>query len=181
MDNFSQSDAAVTYFVAGYIGRCIVKRRKCSACKEILIMSDESPSLQDCLPEEYKSLFEMANRRGLSAPSEYCFTITNLATQYYSTIAADEEKLHQLYALPNQRSAFVTAVTVAVAALPAMHCLSEVKCFADHLNFDLILQTAFNCFSKNLLKRFNSRPAVNAPTAKVLRKVRKLTSKASAK
>ena len=37
VSEISGDDAAVTYCVAGYIGRCIYQRRKCTACKDLLI------------------------------------------------------------------------------------------------------------------------------------------------
>ena len=84
----------------------------------------------------------MANRGGLSTPSELCFSITALAAQYYTVIAANEPKLHKLYAQPNQRSTFVKAASVAVSSSDSLKCLMNVKCSSGHDNFNLILQTA---------------------------------------
>jgi len=179
LDDVSQSDAAVAYFVAGYIGRSVVRRRKCGSCKAILIESTDAPPLDDCVPEEHRSVFEMANRGGLSTPSEICFTITALTAQYYTVITRDEAKLHKLLTQPNQRKVFVKATSVAISSSASLQCLLNVKCASNHQNFELIVQTAFNCFAKNQLKRLNSRPMAEEPPAKVLRKVRKLTSKAA--
>ena len=131
------------------------------------------------MPDESKSLFEIANRGGLSTPSEFCFTVTVLSAQYYTAIAADELKLQKLLAQPNQRSVFVLATSVTVSASASLRCLLDIKCSSNHENFKLLVQTAFNCFVKNKLKRLNSRPVADEPPAKVLRKVRKLTSKTS--
>ena len=38
-------------------------------------------------PDEHKDIFEMASRGGLSAPSDYCFALTTLATRYYTAMA----------------------------------------------------------------------------------------------
>ena len=100
LDDVAQSDSAVAYFVAGYIGRSIARRRKCSACKEDLVASNDGPPLQDCVPDEHKSVFEMADRGGLSSPSAFCFTVTAIAAHYYTAIAADTMKLQRLLAQP---------------------------------------------------------------------------------
>ena len=34
MDDFSESDACVTYYVTGYIGRSISRHSKCASCKK---------------------------------------------------------------------------------------------------------------------------------------------------
>ena len=43
------NDAAVTYYVVGYIERCISRRRKCTACKDLLIDLESIPSLGNVL------------------------------------------------------------------------------------------------------------------------------------
>ena len=177
LDDISQSNSAVAYFVAGYIGRSTARRRKCTACKEILVMSNDTPPLIDSVPDEDKSLFEIVNRGGLSTSFEFSFTVTVLSAQYYTAIAADELKLQKLLAKPNQHSVFVHATSVAVFAPASLRCLLDIKCSSNHENSKLLVQTAFNCFVKNILKRLNSRPMADEPPAKVLRKVRKLTSK----
>ena len=48
VSEISGDDAAVTYYVAGYMGRCISQRRKCiTACKDLLINQENIPSLGD--------------------------------------------------------------------------------------------------------------------------------------
>ena len=46
--------------------------------------------------------------------------------------------------------------------------------------FSLIVQSAFNCFAKNHLKRLNAKPMLEKAPKKNFRKLRKLISKASA-
>ena len=52
----------------------------------------------------------------------------------------------------------------------------EVKCSNGHYNFNLLVQSTFNCFAKNYLKQLNSRPTANDPSPKILRKVKKFSS-----
>ena len=40
VDEVNDGDAAVMYYVAGYIGRCIPRRRKRSSCKDQLVETE---------------------------------------------------------------------------------------------------------------------------------------------
>ena len=129
------------------------------------------------MPPEYKALFELADRGGLSAPSEYCFAITAFAVQCYITIAMDDSIMHRLLMCSNQRNAFVNAVTKSVQSSEILHSLFHIQCSAKHTNFQLILQSVFNCCAKNQLKRINSRPNHSGPPCKAMRCIKKLTGK----
>ena len=178
LDEMPQGDADISYFVGGYIARSIVRRRKCSFYKGLLISKREAEDIKNCVAEEHKRLFEMADRGGLAEPTEYCYGVTALAVHYYSAIAANDAMLQKLLTFKNQRSVFVAAITHCTLSSQVLRKLTNVKCSAKHSNFDYIVQSSFNCFAKNLLKRLNSRPSLEEPEKKT-RKMRKLTSKAS--
>ena len=89
-DDLSENDANVAFFVSGYIGRSITRRRKCASCKELLIKSNEVPPIPASEIPEHTKLLEMADRGGLSVPTEYCFAVTTLAVQYYTAIIAND-------------------------------------------------------------------------------------------
>ena len=85
VSEISGDDAAVMmYYVAGYIGRCI-SRRKCTACKDLLIDPEIIPTLGDV-----SGVKAMANRGGLSALKQYCFAICALGVQTYSQLSSNE-------------------------------------------------------------------------------------------
>ena len=90
LDDLSEVDTNVIYFVSGYIGRSICSRRRCSACKNLLIANEEVPQLNKSVPEEHAQLFKMADRGGLGAPTEFCFATTCIAVQHYTAIMVDE-------------------------------------------------------------------------------------------
>ena len=77
------SESVVIYFVSGYIARTIAQRRKCSSCKNLVIDSSDAPDIQSTIPDEHRELFEMANRGGLSSPSEYTFAVATLGAKFY--------------------------------------------------------------------------------------------------
>ena len=61
-DDVPLSESVVIYFVSGYIARTIIRRRKCSSCKNLLIYFSDTPDIQSAIPDEHTELFEMANR-----------------------------------------------------------------------------------------------------------------------
>ena len=83
LDELSQPDANVTYFIAGYIGRSIAKANRCPSCKSLLI-SDADREME--MDFDIKHVFEMANRGGLSSPSEFCYAATAFAVHHYNHI-----------------------------------------------------------------------------------------------
>ena len=152
------------------------RRRSCLACKNLLVKSHDAPHVQDCVPEEHKKLFEMADRGGLSVPTEICFGTTALAVQCYTVLAADETIKARLFKMSNQRSAFVRAILQVAEQSSLFNNIASVKCSAGHCNFTWIVESAFNCFAKNELKRINEK-ILAEPPAKMSRAVRKLTGK----
>ena len=167
------------YYVSGYIGRSISRRRKFLSCKELLIQFHEINPQDVEMSPEYKALFELADRGGLSAPSEYCFAITAFAVQYYITIAMNDSIMHRLLMCSNQRNTFVNAVTKRVQSSEILQSLFHIQCSAKHTKFKLIFQSVFNCCAKNQLKRINSRPNLPDPPSKAMRCIKKLTGKSS--
>ena len=108
------------------------------------------------------------------APSELCFATTAVAVQSYSAISSNEDMKKLLMLAYNLRSLFVASLSQLVQSRPLYAPLFSKKCGKNHNNFALIVQCAFNCFSRNELKRINSRK--NEPSAKMSRTARKLTS-----
>ena len=78
------------------------RSRSCSSCKQLLVASKDTLQIQDCVPGEHQKLYDIANRGGLSMPTEICFTVTSLAVQCYNTIEADESVRKRLLAMNNQ-------------------------------------------------------------------------------
>ena len=52
--------------------------------------------IADFVAQEDKKLFDIADRGGLSKPSEFCYVVTSLAVVYFSTVASDELPLKRL-------------------------------------------------------------------------------------
>ena len=110
IDEFNDDDAAVTYYVAGYIGRCISRRRKCSSFKDQLVETAHIPTLSD-VSEAKNVLLALADRSCLSAPKQNCFAICALEVQVYNQIRQDDNIRQQFLCLNNQRATFIDILT----------------------------------------------------------------------
>ena len=113
VNEISGDDAAVTYYVAGYIGRYISRRRNCIGCKDLLIDRENIPSLGD-VSEVKDFLLAMVDRGGLSSPKQYCFAICALGVQIYSKLRSNDSIQKEFLCLNNQRAAFVSVRTEVV-------------------------------------------------------------------
>ena len=175
LSELCHSDANVVFFVSGYIGRSIACQQHCASCKTLLVASDDAPNLQQCIPESSRNLFKMADRGGLSSPTEMCFAVTALAVQYYNAILSDQNILTKLLLEKNQCATFVQAVCIVTSAVNLSSILSH-QCSVGHVNFQLILKRVFNCFAKIELKHLN---VLKSDTFKVVTKckIQKLNAK----
>ena len=135
VDELSDADCNITHFVSGYIGRNVSRRRRCIPCKHLLIQDHDAPQVQDCVPEEHKKIFEMANRGGLSVPTEVCFAVTALAVQCYTVMERDQSIKARLFKTNNQRSVFVCAVATLAEQSGFYADIASVKCSVGHNNF----------------------------------------------
>ena len=52
LDELSCIDANIIFFVSGYVGRSVLRSRKCSFCKEMLVKGHDPTPIYDFLPEE---------------------------------------------------------------------------------------------------------------------------------
>ena len=52
-DDITKSDAAMWYFVSGYIARSVARHRRCSCCKDVPIEYNKIPVI--AIPEQYKN------------------------------------------------------------------------------------------------------------------------------
>ena len=137
----------------------------------------DAPDMNSCIPDENKDIFEMAICDGLSA-LEYCFAFTTLATKYYTATASNGSTIMlQFMKQGNQQQLFVKAVCEVIRASDMLQCLLTANCANQHFDCEAILKGVFNFFVKNELKRLNTHPVEGELALKVMRTVRKLTSK----
>lgn len=174
LDELSYSDANISYFVGGYIGRSISRQNRCVHCKEILVGDNVVNSEDDFsdMSQEFRLLFELADRGGLSAPTEFCFTATSFSVVHYNFLISDDLRRKTFLTSVNPRKLFVNAL---LEKSHATSCLTSPTCQSGHACFHKILELSFNCFAKNELKRLNTVRQASEP-ASASRKIRKLNS-----
>ena len=147
INKVSVDHAAVTYCVAGYIGRCISRKRKYDSCRSSLIETEHLPCLGDASDVENASQ-ALADRGGLSAPKQYCLALCTLGVQMDSKISGNDRDLQQFFYLKNQRAAFVAILTEIVKEDVDHKFMLKQICAEGHYNINLITQSFFNCFAK---------------------------------
>ena len=119
----------------------------------------------------------MADRGGLSVPTEYCFAVCGLAVKLYALILSEDSVKKRFISLPNPRQSFICATINVAENCKLLAKLIVQSCDEGHRNFDNIVKITFNCCAKNEMKRLN---VVNIdPPAKMSRAIRKLNSKNS--
>ena len=99
-------DANAIFFVNGYIGRSISRRRKCSACRERLVNGNEPCNIDDNISDENRHLFLQVGGCGFYVPTEFIYAVTALSVQFYTAINADTTAKRKLFAPSNQRADF---------------------------------------------------------------------------
>ena len=153
--DLSQTDCCVAYLISGYIARSVSRRRKCDSCKALLIKNNDSDLLDKYLDNENMYLLKLTDRGGLAVPMDYCFAVCSMAVQAYDSIISDKVLKQKLMKFSNQRYAFVQILSNVAEFSEAFSTAKYLSCSQMHVNFKLIVQTAFNCFAKNELKRLN--------------------------
>ena len=140
LEDISQADVAICYYVSGYTARRIDNQRKCTSCKKLLISSNTSSEVTESLFEEHQKLFKMVNRGGLAEPSSFCFATTVIVMQFFNALASYAKNVKRLLTLNNSRAVFTNAST-AIANASTSCDLTDVKCSSDHTNFKFIVWT----------------------------------------
>ena len=101
LDKVSDDDAAaVTFYAAGYIGRCISRQRKYICYKELFTDTEYVPGL-----ESKKPSCGISKSCGLAAPKQYCRCYFCVLID--NKLAVYESARQQFFCLKNQTAAFV--------------------------------------------------------------------------
>ena len=88
----------------------------------------------------------MADRGGLSSPTEYCYAVCAIAVNLHTHLmSAPHNKEKILLSFYNQCCAFVKAAVVVISESKLHNALTLQECSDSHRNFKLlvILQIAF--------------------------------------
>ena len=167
---FSESvcDAPITYYVAGYVTRGLMKYLKCHECK--LVVSDNNCPLNMNIEQltysanqeesEAKDVFLNAiNRGGLTKPSDLLFVTCTHASDLFTGIRNVNSLYQRLINSTNSRSLFVEVFLGKLQDIDYTNSILMVKCSRGHPFSHIARKVAsvmFNLFAKNIVTEANS-------------------------
>ena len=131
LDALPIDNANINFFMSGCIGRRVSHRRKCSACRKLLVSGNEPCNIDDSIPNENEQLFLLVDRDGLYAPTEFTYALTCLSVQFYTAINADTTVKRKLFASSNQRADFTLVTTNVLKAQDRANLVIQ-KCASGH-------------------------------------------------
>ena len=139
LEDISQADVAICYYVSGYIARRIDNQRKCTSCKKSLISSKLFRSYRKSIRRASKAVQNGKPWR-ICRASAFCFATTVFAMQFFNALASNAKNMKRLLTLNNARAVFTNASTAVMNA--SRFCdLTDIKCSSDHTNFKFIVRT----------------------------------------
>ena len=143
LEDISQADVAICYYVNSNIARRIDNQRKCTSCKKLLISSNTSSEVTESkLFRIQRALKAVQNGKPWRTcrASAFCFATTVFAMQFFNALASNAKNMKRLLTLNNARAVFTNAST-AVANASRICDLTDIKCSSDHTNFKFIVRT----------------------------------------
>ena len=99
LEDISQADVAICYYVSGYIARRIDNQRKCTSCKKLLISSNTSSEVTESLFEEHQKAVQNGKPWRTCRASAFCFATTVFAMQLFNALASNAKKMKRLLTL----------------------------------------------------------------------------------
>ena len=170
LDLISDDDKATMKYTAGRIARSLAEGSKCEDCKSFfkVIQPDDDEKPSDTT-DEY---LDIANRGGLTKPSDVVFMACVHAWALYVTISENGEALNLLMQSTNPRSVF-THCYLEKMQLPKCSGLYNSSCRSGCklvLHLRKIAYATFNLKAKNYIARKNDEIALKKREATVSHK-----------
>lgn len=175
----SSTEANITYYVSGYIGRSIVHSVRCEHCRSLLIEPEqlEPLELDETLDIQSSTLLDSINRGGLSKPTEYTFMTVISCWRVFHEIKISPQLTSKLLAAKSQRSLFIAVMTCATTEDGDL-LAADNFCAKNHSLKPLIAQRFFNCVAKNLVRELTQKANKSSAASSRKRKIAKLQSAA---
>ena len=164
LESISESDRNTIFYTSGYIGKSILKQVKCCNCKDFLTTVDDPNKITEEIEEEGDAAeyLEIANRGGLTKPSDVVYMACVHAWAFYSRIAESESSFQLLMNSPNPRSVFVLSFMEKMqldecTAIYNSKCSSGCQLNKEYLK--KIAHASFNLKAKNFVAKQNDKIA----------------------
>ena len=158
-------NAPITYYIAGYISRGLIKKTKCVDCQQLF--SDNGEQLIVTIAEEVatakeleagKSFLDAINRGGLIKPSHLVFVTCLHATELFKFMQKDGNLKKRLLTSRNARQLFQETLLGKLEEDSATNSILITACrmkhhFKSHAKH--IGGVMFNLFAKNMASELN--------------------------
>ena len=76
IDDISENDANIAFYVHSYIGHNITCQHKWLSCTTMMVKSEDISPPSQCKSNENAKFVELANCEGFCIPTQFCFVIT---------------------------------------------------------------------------------------------------------
>ena len=154
------------YYVAGYIGRSLIKSMKGISCDELvstgkckLVVNFEVDGNTNDLEKGAKDeFFSLVNRGGLIKPSDLLFVTCDYAAPFFKYIKSKEYIFNMLINASNSRSVFSSHFMKKIEDNDETAALLNDECRSNHSFRLLVPQIAmkiFNIVAKNFINERN--------------------------
>ena len=159
-------DASITFYVAGYISRALIKNNKCKDCH--LQFSDNGESLtvnllqgreSEKAIQEGKSFIDAISRGGLIKPSHLVYITCLHAAELFIFMKKDECLRKVLLASKNARALFQEVFLAKLSETDNTNTILVSTCFLRHAfksHARFISGVMFNLFASNMAKEYNN-------------------------
>lgn len=159
---FENEDQNIIFYIAGYLGRSLVRRLKCSNCKMLYARDKSLPLIfEEPITNNDRALqaafFAQVNRGGLTPPSDLLFAFSLAVFNYFKVVRDDKKAFAFLMSSKNQREVFATSFVKRLE--DNSMCLFDTSCDSNHSFLDHgkeICRRLFNFFAKNICADENS-------------------------
>ena len=114
LDELSCIDVSINFFVSGYVGRSVSRRRKCSFCKELFVKGHDPTPIYDFYQKSALICLTLLIEVVYQSRHEFCYTVTALAVQYYSALTEYDHARIRFLTSSNAREAYIFALKKAL-------------------------------------------------------------------
>ena len=161
-----RDDIPITYYVAGYIARRLIKKTKCQICHKLFSKNQEEINVEvdstDATVEEVRAgeqFINQVSRGGLIKPSQLLNVVAAHANSLCKFIKGNQDLLKALISSKNSRTVFTKAFVSKLNESSTTTPVLEAKCESGHKfigHVPIISNVIFNIFSKNYVAEQNS-------------------------
>ena len=159
-------DASITFYVAGYISREMIKKSKCKDCHPLFSENGESLAVDvvndlECEAEikAGNSFIDAISRGGLIKPSNLVFITCLHASELFIFMKKDDCMRKVLLASKNARALFQEVFLAKLGEADATNAILSSICASKHkfrCHAKFIAGVMFNFFASNMAKEYNN-------------------------